>query len=1245
MSQVLPMSLQTNVNKEKYADLHVCCCDKGQGQSGYIQGKQIGCITGYATKKSIKIVPLRGDPLPPRQPLVNCPVHGILQNENELRKRSGNMQSEPNYSFKEVIITWNDAVESAKSGSWEDAFNSLQTIKDYSAKMRFNLGQVAWVLQNTQVAKENFTAAIEKDPHMALAHFQLGMVNYHLHRYNESRNSYEKSKTCLRGNRFIDYRQLGFVHKLYECEVLYNLALTYATMMNNSEYALELLADAKKVSVEARHGPLIEKAQKQLMSNQLYEPIVLPSNQLFTPPKSKVANLKDVDYLGKAKVVSELPESSNNNNETNFQPPTKGAQQSPNSFRPIDDDFSDDDDLSPTFNGSSSPTPSMVAKMTHKDTIATWYEGVLAFEKGDYTEALNQLNGIVDPSAKILYNIGILQKSLGQLEDASSTLKEVVSRDPHLAIGHFQSGVVLGIAGNCDDAWHAFEKARETLRGKMIDYKQLGLQYKLHKCEVLHNQAWAYNELDQRDWARNQLDEARECKADPRHEKIEDSYRAFTSGRSFKLYELPKVLLFKPPKSKIDNLDRKDYLGKAKIVAKLPTVRRGSSTPPPQTSSSLGVPVLTPRSKTPTPSSAPPAKALPVPKVQNLSSPVPDRQVPSRQPRPSHPDTQVPWKMPVVTVDSLQTSSKPPSRPPPSQSGGFNPDKSLPEAPAQVSPVPQRPLPVSPGRKVSSELPPSRPLPSPTRLSPVPDKPLPVTPGKKNSSDLPPSRPLPSPTRFSPVPDRPLPEQPGKRSSPDLPPSRPLPSPSRLSPVPDRPLPQRPVPTNTSDSSQSRPPPLPNRSSPVPDRQVPLRPVPEQNGDRPPVRPLPSPKRSSPPPPERPLPGPPQRSISPDLPQRLVPQAPSNSDVPSRPLSLADRPVPPRPGTASPELPSRPLPLPPGRDEPDLPPRPAPVASRISDLSNRAVPPSPNAGRKLPGIPVPKNDSHDLSNRRVPTIPGENIENDLPSRPPPPKPTQSMPELPPRPAPSSPQRKISADSLSARPVPPPPVSNAEPELPPRPKPGSSNPIQDRPVPPPPPSSSHANLLNPERRSSSPGLPDLPPPLPPQRGPSPVPPRKQFNTNNNQVASNGGKPVGNKAKLVKIVSDSPPVVRRAAAVTVTVQKKEEKPPPSEKPKPATPNKHTPAGNQPPILAFKPDLKPRAAKGPGPGQPGKRKTALVIASRETDVEGEVSVSEGDLITITGEAGDWLEVEFKGQKGRVPRSCVKDFSKRGI
>ena len=87
-----------------------------------------------------------------------------------------------------------------------------------------------------------------------------------------------------------------------------------------------------------------------------------------------------------------------------------------NSFRPIDDDFSDDDDpaLSSVSNGSSSPTPSMMAKMTHKDTIATVARGGCRLsEKGNISEALNLLNEVIDPSAKILYDIGVLQKAMG----------------------------------------------------------------------------------------------------------------------------------------------------------------------------------------------------------------------------------------------------------------------------------------------------------------------------------------------------------------------------------------------------------------------------------------------------------------------------------------------------------------------------------------------------------------------------------------------------------------------------------------------------------------------------------------------------------------------------------------------------------------------------------------------------------------------------------------------------------------
>jgi len=39
------------------------------------------------------------------------------------------------------------------------------------------------------------------------------------YRYDEALKCFEKSFTLLRGNKFVDYRQLGFNFQLYSCEV------------------------------------------------------------------------------------------------------------------------------------------------------------------------------------------------------------------------------------------------------------------------------------------------------------------------------------------------------------------------------------------------------------------------------------------------------------------------------------------------------------------------------------------------------------------------------------------------------------------------------------------------------------------------------------------------------------------------------------------------------------------------------------------------------------------------------------------------------------------------------------------------------------------------------------------------------------------------------------------------------------------------------------------------------------------
>ena len=66
---------------------------------------------------------------------------------------------------------------------------------------------------------QTFKNSIEKDQHMGIAHFQLARTYYQQQKFDAALQSLEKARTCLRGNKFIDYKQLGLQYKLHECEV------------------------------------------------------------------------------------------------------------------------------------------------------------------------------------------------------------------------------------------------------------------------------------------------------------------------------------------------------------------------------------------------------------------------------------------------------------------------------------------------------------------------------------------------------------------------------------------------------------------------------------------------------------------------------------------------------------------------------------------------------------------------------------------------------------------------------------------------------------------------------------------------------------------------------------------------------------------------------------------------------------------------------------------------------------------
>ena len=60
----------------------------------------------------------------------------------------------------------------------------------------------------------------------------------------------------------------------------------------------------------------------------------------------------------------------------------------------------------------------MAEKQTHKDTIVIWHEASQLFDRGERARALENLQAIQEPSAKILYNIGHIELLSGRTHNA-----------------------------------------------------------------------------------------------------------------------------------------------------------------------------------------------------------------------------------------------------------------------------------------------------------------------------------------------------------------------------------------------------------------------------------------------------------------------------------------------------------------------------------------------------------------------------------------------------------------------------------------------------------------------------------------------------------------------------------------------------------------------------------------------------------------------------------------------------------
>ncbi|XP_050757021.1 neutrophil cytosol factor 2 isoform X1 [Gymnogyps californianus] len=230
-------------------------------------------------------------------------------------------------SLVETIRLWQEGVCAADGKGWRAALDAFTAVQNPSAKICFNIGCIHLVLGKLAEAEEAFTRSIGCDKHLAVAYFQRGTVFYRRQNHEKAIKDFKEALAQLRGNQLIDYKILGLRYRLFACEILYNIALVYATM-EDWKKAEEHLTLAVSMKSEPQHKK-IDRAMEAILKQKLYELVAVPAGKLFRPNEKQVAQLEKKDYLGKATVVASVVDKDDFSGFAPLQPQASGPPPRP----------------------------------------------------------------------------------------------------------------------------------------------------------------------------------------------------------------------------------------------------------------------------------------------------------------------------------------------------------------------------------------------------------------------------------------------------------------------------------------------------------------------------------------------------------------------------------------------------------------------------------------------------------------------------------------------------------------------------------------------------------------------------------------------------------------------------------------------------------------------------------------------------------------------------------------------------
>ncbi|KIO30098.1 hypothetical protein M407DRAFT_242309 [Tulasnella calospora MUT 4182] len=208
-------------------------------------------------------------------------------------------------SLKEEIQTWASALEAYDAQDWDSSLDQFSKIADNS-KILTNIGLIYASLGEHDLAIENFNAAVELDNYLAIAYFQAGVSHFLIGQFEAALQVFEEAWEFMRGNEAINYEQLGLKYQLYSCSILFNQGITFLNL-GDFDRGMEFLREAAKNKVIPDHDVIDEAIQE---NGDGYTVFSIPVGVLYRPNEKKVANMGTKDYMGKAKLISATPVSS-----------------------------------------------------------------------------------------------------------------------------------------------------------------------------------------------------------------------------------------------------------------------------------------------------------------------------------------------------------------------------------------------------------------------------------------------------------------------------------------------------------------------------------------------------------------------------------------------------------------------------------------------------------------------------------------------------------------------------------------------------------------------------------------------------------------------------------------------------------------------------------------------------------------------------------------------------------------------